>query len=521
MDGLHSFLLFLSPLLLLLYFVSQQSVLVASSFLADEVIQLPGWAPKKLPSRQFSGFVDANKDGTLQMHYWFVESEMENPEEAPLVLWFNGGPGASSLYGMLIELGPLIVSDLSFTGEAYEKTGIPQLMYNEFGWQKVANILALSMPPPVGFSFCSPPGPSAKGDDCGSWNDTSTAEVTYFAIKSWLQRFPQYRKTDMFLTGESYAGVYVPMIVKQILAHPLDKINLQGFAVGDACTPPDICGSKQSGPFFQIQFLYGKSAFSNKLYEEINNVCSEDELVTGRMSASCTKSVAKIDAEAGGYWAYGFYDNCWYENDIRRRGRRNLLSSRLQEGDDMQQQYYGPPIGRRVTSEEMPSSPSSSAAVTVAASSSSSLSGLIGGNGYACGGPNAQVTWLSRADVMEALHIPADGNFFQCDNGQGFTYNLTESDLLRILIYNGDTDPCINSYQAQNWTRSLGFQEKQAWRPWTVDGCQSMGGYVTRYEKNFDYLTIRGSGHMVPQDRPQSSSNANGALSKEAQRAVL
>ena len=201
MNGLNSLMFLLLPLLSFLCLISQQTVLAASSFLADEVIQLPGWAPKKLPSRQFSGFVDANKDGTLQMHYWFVESEMENPEDAPLVLWFNGGPGASSLYGMLIELGPLIVSDLSFTGEAFEKTGIPQLMYNEFGWQKVANILALSMPPPVGFSFCSPPGPSAKGDDCGSWNDTSTAEVTYFAIKSWLQRFPQYRKTDMFLTG--------------------------------------------------------------------------------------------------------------------------------------------------------------------------------------------------------------------------------------------------------------------------------------------------------------------------------
>jgi hypothetical protein len=25
-----------------------------------------------------------------------------------------------------------------------------------------------------------------------------------------------------------------------------------------------------------------------------------------------------------------------------------------------------------------------------------------------------------------------------------------------------------------------------------------MGGYVTRYEREFDFLTIRGAGHMVP-----------------------
>ena len=105
----------------------------------------------------------------------------------------------------------------------------------------------------------------------------------------------------------------------------------------------------------------------------------------------------------------------------------------------------------------------------------------------------------------------------------------------RILIYNGDTDPAINAFQAQEWTRNLKFEETKAWRPWTLDGCQKIGGYVTRYAlawlglarlsivchlsviiildiffvfssryaNNFDYLTIRGSGRSVPRDRPQ------------------
>ena len=42
------------------------------------------------------------------MHYWFIESEVE-PQKKPLLLWFNGGPGASSLYGLLVELGPFLV----------------------------------------------------------------------------------------------------------------------------------------------------------------------------------------------------------------------------------------------------------------------------------------------------------------------------------------------------------------------------------------------------------------------------
>ena len=72
-----------------------------------------------------------------------------------------------------------------------------------------------------------------------------------------------------------------------------------------------------------------------------------------------------------------------------------------------------------------------------------------------------------------------------------------------MLVYNGDTDPSINSFVAQNWTSHLGFKPSQSWRPWTIDGCRRMGGYVTRYATaRFDYLTIRGSGHMVPQFKP-------------------
>jgi len=96
---------------------------------------------------------------------------------------------------------------------------------------------------------------------------------------------------------------YVPEIVKNILANPQENINLKGFAVGDACTPPDICGNKQQGPYWSIQFLWGKSAFSNKLYEEINSVCTQDELINGGLSDACATSVDKINTEAGGYWA--------------------------------------------------------------------------------------------------------------------------------------------------------------------------------------------------------------------------
>ena len=69
--------------------------------------------------------------------------------------------------------------------------------------------------------------------------------------------------------------------------------------------------------------------------------------------------------------------------------------------------------------------------------------------------------------------------------------------------YNGDTDPGINSMVTQDkffgYFDSIGVKETEAWRPWTLDGKQRMGGYVVSLEGNFHYLTIRGSGHMVPE----------------------
>ena len=70
-------------------------------------------------------------------------------------------------------------------------------------------------------------------------------------------------------------------------------------------------------------------------------------------------------------------------------------------------------------------------------------------------------TQVDQSSVREALHVPATSNFFDGDNGAGMIYQSTEPDLrpfyqhvanstaLRVIVYNGDTDPAINSFVAQ------------------------------------------------------------------------
>jgi serine carboxypeptidase-like clade 1 len=75
--------------------------LVSASYEPDRILSLPGWEGD-LPSKHYSGYL--NVSGT-HLHYWFVQSE-SNPETDPTVVWFNGGPGCSSLDGFVYEQGP-------------------------------------------------------------------------------------------------------------------------------------------------------------------------------------------------------------------------------------------------------------------------------------------------------------------------------------------------------------------------------------------------------------------------------
>lgn len=60
-----------------------------------------------------------------------------NPETDPLLIWLQGGPGCSSMLGMLTENGPLNVK--------YDKHQKPRvsLEFNKYSWNNKANVLYL------------------------------------------------------------------------------------------------------------------------------------------------------------------------------------------------------------------------------------------------------------------------------------------------------------------------------------------------------------------------------------------
>merc|ERR1719331_2152893 len=105
-----------------------------------DISSLPGW-PKTLDFEMYSGYIDI-KNTTKRIHYVFIEA-MQNKTTAPTVIWFNGGPGCSSMLGLLQETGPYVL-----------ESGATNYTVNPWAWNKETHILYIEQPAGVGYSTC-------------------------------------------------------------------------------------------------------------------------------------------------------------------------------------------------------------------------------------------------------------------------------------------------------------------------------------------------------------------------------
>ena len=169
--------------------------------------------------------------------YWFFEkrstsllpssSKTDDIEPVPLLIWLNGGPGCSSLLGLLTENGPCLVNS---AGDGTTP--------NPYSWNEAAHVLYLDQPARVGYSY-------------GSVNDSNEimiAEDAYYFIQAFFksEEGQKYKDSPLYLTGESYAGHYIPAIAHRILEgnenhqqNNLLSINLSGIAIGNPWIDPE------------------------------------------------------------------------------------------------------------------------------------------------------------------------------------------------------------------------------------------------------------------------------------------
>lgn len=144
-----------------------------------------------MPTPSYSGYLEVSDSKAL--HYIFVESE-NNATTDPVVIWFNGGPGCSSLLGYFQEHGPWVIED-----------NANEIHRNPNPWNKNASMLYIESPAGVGFSV-------ANNTEDNSFNDMTQSRDAMTALMAWYKKFPEFKKNDLFVSGESYGGIYVPYL---------------------------------------------------------------------------------------------------------------------------------------------------------------------------------------------------------------------------------------------------------------------------------------------------------------------
>uniref|UniRef100_A0A673J2S6 Carboxypeptidase n=1 Tax=Sinocyclocheilus rhinocerous TaxID=307959 RepID=A0A673J2S6_9TELE len=387
---------------------------------ADEIKYLSGLS--KQPSfKHYSGYF--NVADNKHLHYWFVESQ-KDPANSPVVLWLNGGPGCSSLDGLLTEHGPFLIQDDGAT-----------LEYNPYAWNKIANVLYLESPAGVGFSY--------SDDKKYTTNDTEVATNNYLALKEFFRLFSEFSKNEFFLTGESYGGIYIPTLAEIVMED--SSINLQGIAVGNGLSSYELNDNSL------VYFAYYHGLLGTSLWNDLQTFCCKDGVCNfyDNQDVNCSTSVTIV--YNSGLNIYNLYAPC--AGGVQQRKLRGVVSL-------FKSSRLDPP----------------------------------------CTNSTPSTLYLNNPQVKSALHISPNAlDWVICSAEVNLNYNRLFKDVkkqylkllgalkYRVLVYNGDVDMACNFLGDEWFVESL--QQEQ------------IGGFVKEFT-HIAFLTVKGSGHMVPTDKP-------------------
>jgi len=420
----------------------------------DLITSLPGLT-NEVSFKQYSGYLDGLEGQHL--HYWFAESQ-NDPSTDPVILWLNGGPGCSSMDGNMNELGPFSIS----------KEDEFSLIENPYSWNLNASVIFLESPVCVGYSY-------SDDGSCYSDDDT-TSMANYMAMQDFFSnKFPEQNGNDFYMVGESYGGIYVPTLAQRIQeGQSTYPLNLKGWATGNG-----IIDFRQNDNSLMF-FAYHHGLFDDNLWDKMvehccDGVASKDTCnFYDPTGINCIANVleAQMAVYGGGLNPYSLYGDCLHAPEKKHSD----APSRMEQEMKYLFQHNRGNVGA-----------------------------------VQCFDDHVMENWFSRSDVREALHIPEHlpAEWTVCSNipyTEIYDNMTAQFDYLKTqvkgLVYNGDWDMVCNFLGNEWFIENLGFTELEKYREWYHNG--QVAGFVKRWE-NLDFVTVKGAGHMVPEDRPGQS----------------
>lgn len=415
----------------------------------DKITRLPG--QPIVGFQQFSGYVCVDDKSHKSLFYYFAEAEVDSASK-PLVLWLNGGPGCSSLgVGAFSENGPFRPN-----GQA--------LTRNDYSWNREANMLYLETPVGVGFSY------STDSSSYLAVNDAVTARDNLIFLQRWFLKFPQYKKRELFITGESYAGHYIPQLAKLIIEsnEKEELFNLKGVALGNPVLEYATDFNSRA------EFFWSHGLISDTTYRLFTSACNYSRYVSeyyrDSISPVCSKVMSQVRRETS-----KFVDNYDVTLDV-------CISSVLSQSKIINPQQVGERIDVCIDDET--------------------------------------VNYLNRQDVQKALHAWLVGvsKWLVCSDI--LDYEMLDAEIpmislvgslvtagVRVLVYSGDQDSVIPLTGSRTLVRDLANQLRLnttvPYRAWF--GGQQVGGWTEVYGGLLSFATVRGASHEVPFSQPERS----------------
>ncbi|KAJ7138626.1 alpha/beta-hydrolase [Mycena filopes] len=174
---------------------------------------------------QASGYGDLTSKESVW--FWYFDSR-NNASTAPLSLWFNGGPGSSSMIGLLQELGPCRIANNS-----------KSVALNPYSWNTNSNMLFIDQPIGAGFSHGT--------ESVGTSQEAASDIWKFLQIFLADSRFAHLAAVDLAIWTESYGGHFGPAFASYFLSQNAAiaagtatglPLHLKTLGIGNGLTDP-------------------------------------------------------------------------------------------------------------------------------------------------------------------------------------------------------------------------------------------------------------------------------------------
>jgi len=207
------------------------------------------------------GYFQVNKASNSNIFWWLYGSTNSSRDTLPLVLWLQGGPGASSMFGDFAEIGPLDVT----------------LKPRKLNWLSAANVIFVDSPVGTGWSYTTNKGFS-----------TSDAEVSANLIeflKQLTQKYTWAQTQPFWIFAESYGGKAASFLGVELdtaITSNNIKMNFRGVGLGDSWIAPIECMASYG------TFLESASLIDGNQAEQLNTIAkqAQQKLAAGEGAAA-------------------------------------------------------------------------------------------------------------------------------------------------------------------------------------------------------------------------------------------